>query len=393
MPKKRPLLFTLTSEVFLHAVNLMSEVASSDESKRILIRIVKGAVIFSATGAKMFISYAAPAETFEERTLLLSLDDLMLVRSGLKLHASLQKQVPVEFFFSKRKGGDEIVIKTKTLYANDVKVLQTKKLSLRSLKMSPAIPPMPKEGRFKITTKAFIEALAFTTPVVSKSVQNPIYNGCRIGATGNKLYAYATDGVCLSVYNAEKTSETDFDCLVPYKFCVKALKIIHPLNDVVVVRTKSNFTIKTGSLIFGTVLINATFPNFSKIFEKETVRILLDRRIILDSLAGIAPVVHTDAWKKITMFIYKDSVEIFSKGFSASDIPTTIKSLVPFKEFTIDFNVQLMIKTIKSLPSDMIILCINNPNRVVKVVTHFSDERDKEEFLGTFTTFITPLNK
>lgn len=214
------------------------------------------------------------------------------------------------------------------------------------------------------------EMIKQTIIAVSLDESKHILNGVLVEVSKNEIKFVATDGFRLaqrqSVLKDINTSSDSIAVIIPTKALQEVSRIIQQdeLKEdirIVISKEQAAFEFKTVYLI--TRLIQGQFPDYKQVIPKDDkAKIIISRKELLDA-AERASIIASSNANIIKLEPKDDQLMISANTANIGNVQEIVDvEKTGILDFTVAFNVRLMMDVLKNIDEDNIVLILNSPS-------------------------------
>lgn len=354
------------------------------EATGIFIRAEGSKVYFIANGPNMGVEFCLASQTAVEGDCLI--DGIVLFNALSPLQVKNQEgngTGPVTFSLS--KDGTKLNLTSKTFYPNGKEIPNRRVLpSLGKGYFSELKKVEDPEVSFELSTGKLSSLFDSVYFAASPDTQQQLFNSVLLRFSGNKIYSFATDGICLA------------ECSLDIPFSLEERSIVIPGN--LANRTAKSFPedkpsflkiknsileIKTEDLTIVGSLLNEEFPNYKDVLPDYTKKFSINRSIVVDSLGNLAQQASSVANHRVSVSLSGEGASLVCGHFSNNEIPAEGEGTFEF-----DCNLRVLFSCLRSIPGETIELHYVNADKPVM----FSS-MEPGFFGNTVKTVVVPLVK
>ena len=204
--------------------------------------------------------------------------------------------------------------------------------------------------------KNIVYQTAFAT---SNEESKPILTGINFNIAGNILEVNSTDSYRLSrkVVELEKSSEENYNIVIPSRNILEFTKIIADNNDIVELHIFNNkILFKNGNLKFESRLINGTYPNTSNLLPSDSFLIVSTNLDDLYNVIDRVSILTSDKEKNIVTLETSGNILILKS--SSAEIGRVEEKMTIKKnnseDIKISFSAKYMMEALKSFSTDTV---------------------------------------
>ncbi len=234
------------------------------------------------------------------------------------------------------------------------------------------------EHEFAINAGQLRRALEKTIFCMAHQDVRYYLNGLMLNISNHKLKWVASDGHRLSMYHDEIEVETGLEqrIIIPRKGVLELFKLLNNSEAELKVQFSSNnIRIEIDNLVFSAKLVDATYPDFSKVFQKTFFpSIHLSKQRFKESLTRVS-VLANEKFKGVTFDIHNDLLKITANNPDHDEAEEELVIDYQGEAMTIAFNASYLLDAVANLDADVALLNIAND-----VSTCFIQEPNQEAF-------------
>lgn len=204
--------------------------------------------------------------------------------------------------------------------------------------------------------KNIVYQTAFAT---SNEESKPILTGINFNIAGNILEVNSTDSYRLSrkVVELEKSSEENYNIVIPSRNILEFTKIIGDNNDIVELHIFNNkILFKNANLKFESRLINGTYPNTSNLLPSDSFLIVSTNLDDLYNVIDRVSILTSDKEKNIVTLETSGNILILKS--SSAEIGRVEEKMTIKKnnseDIKISFSAKYMMEALKSFSTDTV---------------------------------------
>lgn len=235
------------------------------------------------------------------------------------------------------------------------------------------------ESIVNIDNQIFMKNIKKILPVIDQNNKKIAISGALLELKDYGLNFVATDTKRLSIVREKIQTTDNFSIIIPKRALNEIVKLFGAEKNFQILKTNSEFIIKSNSYIFTTKIINERFPDYEKIMPKDFVfDINLQKSQILEKINIIRPISE-----KIHMNFVKNKI-IFSTFLDDSRHKATDELLLENElenNFSITFEARYLIDFINHIQTPDFAFLANDPMKPFMVKSQ------------NFSTIILPIIK
>jgi len=308
--------------------------------------------------------------------ILLVIQDNQLVLTGTDLEIQIIVRINLE---SKTDGAITVparkLLDICRLLPADAKIkfsLQDDKLKINSLRSRFSLSTLPAEDypefveddfdyQFKMQASRFKKALDKTIFCMANQDVRYYLNGLMMNITNAQLKVVASDGHRLAVYEDTIEHETGYETriIIPRKGILELSRLLDdPETDLTIQFSENNIRICIKNLIFSAKLIDAKYPDFSKVFHQSFFpQIEIQKQVLRDALTRVS-VLANEKFKGIAFDINPDSLRISTHNPDHEEAEEELLIDYQGEDISIAFNAQYFVDAVSNLDSELAYITI-----------------------------------
>lgn len=262
-----------------------------------------------------------------------------------------------------------------------VKVTSNKSRFVLSCLPAEQYPEFAENGmdkQFMINTGLFKTALEKTIFCMANQDVRYYLNGLLINISNKNIKLVSSDGHRLAIFEDTMTTPSGYEAsiILPRKGVLELYRLLTDLDsELTVLFSNNNIKVSTGNLVFSAKLVDAKYPDFSKVFQQKFYEpIVLAKQELKESLNRIS-VLANEKFKGVSLDITKDNLHITTHNPENDEGEENIAISYAGDELTISFNAQYLLDAVSNLDSDTAILTI-----AANASSCFINEPEKNEY-------------
>ena len=216
---------------------------------------------------------------------------------------------------------------------------------------------------FSIPSELMLNALAKTLFCMANQDVRYYLNGLLIHISNSKLKLVASDGHRLSIFETNLENATGYEekLILPRKGALELYRLLNNLNAPVTINfSNSNIKVKLDQLTFSAKLVDAKYPDFSKVFQQSFFQpITIPKQELKDSLTRAA-VLANEKFKAVTLDFTPDLLKISTQNPEHDEAEEEVNIAYASESLTISFNAQYLLDAVSYIESDDVILTISS---------------------------------
>jgi DNA polymerase-3 subunit beta len=217
------------------------------------------------------------------------------------------------------------------------------------------------EHKFSIKAGKFKKALDKTLFCMANQDVRYYLNGLLLNISNSKLKLVASDGHRLSIYEDQLDEATGFEerIILPRKGVLELNRLLdNPDVDLKVEFSSNNIRVFIDHLIFSAKLVDAKYPDFSKVFQPDFPPPLhIDKQLLKEALTRVA-ILSNEKFKGITLDIEAESLKISTHNPEHDEAEEELSIDFQGEPLSISFNAQYLLDAVANLDSDHAVLTI-----------------------------------
>lgn len=178
-------------------------------------------------------------------------------------------------------------------------------------------------------------------------------NGLLMQLQGKQLYAVATDGHRLSMFNSNIDEElADCEVIIPKKAVVELQKILNDADDEVkMLITDKHLAVNTKTTSFIAKLIDGKFPDYNAVIPKNiNMTITLDKDELKHALNRVA-ILSNEKYKGVNLSLSNNKLALTSKNPEQEEAEEELIVEYNHEDFTVGFNVAYLLDVLNHIPA------------------------------------------
>ncbi len=217
------------------------------------------------------------------------------------------------------------------------------------------------EYQFQLNAGKFKKALDKTLFCMANQDVRYYLNGLLLHVSNSKLKLVASDGHRLSIYEDEIGQATGHETriILPRK-AVQELSRLLDDNEVElnIQFSANNIKIFYQDVIFSSKLIDAKFPDFSKVFNQAFLSpLLIQKQLLKEALTRVA-ILSNEKFKGVTFDIHGDLLKLSTHNPEHDEAEEELIIQYEGEPLSISFNSQYLLDAVSNLDSELAVLTI-----------------------------------
>ena len=217
------------------------------------------------------------------------------------------------------------------------------------------------DNQFTINASVLKKALDKTLFCMANQDVRYYLNGLMLNISNSQLRLVASDGHRLSVYDDTLQQATGLESriIIPRKGVMELSRILDNSDtELKVEYSKNNLRVVNNNFIFSAKLVDAKYPDFSKVFQQDFFSpILVQKNVLKDALTRVA-ILSNEKFKGISFDIDGTNLKLSSHNPEHEEAEEDVVVDYKGNAFKIAFNAQYLLDAISNLDSEMAVLTV-----------------------------------
>jgi len=217
------------------------------------------------------------------------------------------------------------------------------------------------EHHFVINAGQLKKALEKTIFCMANQDVRYYLNGLLLNISNSRLKLVGSDGHRLAVFEDQLEQPAGFEAriIMPRKGVQELNRLSdNPDIDLKVEFSSSNVRIFINNLVFSAKLVDAKYPDFSKVFGQEFLnQIHIQKQLFKEALTRVA-ILSNEKFKGVTLDITSDSMRISTHNPEHDEAEEELIIEYTGEPLTIAFNAQYLLDAVSNLDSELAVLTI-----------------------------------
>ena len=217
------------------------------------------------------------------------------------------------------------------------------------------------ENQFLINAGKMKKALDKTVFCMANQDVRYYLNGLLLHISNSKLKLVASDGHRLSIYEDNIGEATGYEAriILPRKGVLELTRLLDDEEAELNIQfSNSNIRIHVKNLIFSAKLVDAKYPDFSKVFEQSFFnQIQIQRQLLKDALTRVA-ILANEKFKGITFNVSDGLLKLNSHNPEHDEADEELIIEYKGEPLSIAFNSQYLLDAVSNLDSELAVLTI-----------------------------------
>lgn len=186
-------------------------------------------------------------------------------------------------------------------------------------------------------------------------------NGLLLHVSNTRLKLVASDGHRLSVYEDDIGDATGYEAriIVPRKGVQELTRLLDDTEAEATIQfSNNNIRIFYKDLIFSAKLVDAKYPDFSRVFDQPFHNpVHIQKQLLKDALTRVS-VLSNEKFKGVTLDIDENQMRISTHNPEHDEAEEELVMQYQGKSMTISFNSQYLLDAVSNLDSELAVLTI-----------------------------------
>lgn len=362
---------TTTKDALLSALTLSEKLVGKKESLPVLSCVVfevqkKGCVI-KATNLESGIEIQCPAE----------IEDVGTVAIPAHILSQTVRTLSSSEKITLRSEGENIVLASKG---------STSLLKTIPVDEFPTLTIM-ESNSFSLPKTALLQGIQSVVYAASTSMIRPELGSVLLRIKDGTLTCVATDSFRLAEKKLSQITSEDQELLLPLKHAHELLHVVgYSEGDTVTLSThESQLTVRVGSSVFISRVIDATFPNYTEVIPKSfTTEVVVLKDDMVDVARKARVFSGNDQHFGIHVYPKKKICTITAQSALIGEMSDSVEGALTGEDIDINFHIGYFADCLAHIQSDSVVLGFAGAGRPL-VIRGVGD--------STFTYLVMPLNR
>ena len=212
------------------------------------------------------------------------------------------------------------------------------------------------EYQFLINSGKFKKALEKTLFCMANQDVRYYLNGLLLNISNSKLKLVASDGHRLAIYEDDIGIATGYEAriIIPRKAVQEISRMLDDnAVDLSIQFSSNHIKIYYKDTVFSSKLIDAKFPDFSKVFNQAFSESIITHKLILKEALTRVAILSNEKYKGITLDITGDLLKISTHNPEHEEAEEELLIEYTGQPLRISFNSQYLMDAVSNLDSDM----------------------------------------
>jgi len=308
---------------------------------------------------------------------LLVIDDQQLVMTGTDTEIQIVAKLNIETVFD--SGGITVparkFLDICRLLPNNAEIsfeLQDEKVKVVSGRSRFSLSTLPAEHYPEFNETDFDYQFLINAGKFKKSLEKTIFcmanqdvryylNGLFLNVSNSKLKLVASDGHRLAIYEDDIGQATGYEAriIIPRKAIQELNRLLDDGDDELNIQFSSNnIKVFYKDVVFSSKLIDAKFPDFSKVFNQTFLSpLLIQKQLLKDALTRVS-ILANEKFKGISLNINRDTLQLSTHNPEHDEAEEELAIQYEDQPLTISFNSQYLLDAVSNLDSELAVMTI-----------------------------------
>lgn len=237
------------------------------------------------------------------------------------------------------------------------------RFSLSSLpaKNYPDFNATESEYQFSINSGKLKKALEKTLFCMANQDVRYFLNGLLLHISNSRLKIVASDGHRLAIFEDDIGHATGYETriIIPRKAVQELSRLLDDVDVDVDVQFSNNFIrVEYKQVVFSSKLIDAKFPDFSKVFSQSAMPALVIPRLSLREALTRVAILSNEKYKGVSFDIGRESLKLSAHNPEHDSAEDELLINFAGEPLTIAFNSQYILDAVSNLDSDTALITI-----------------------------------
>ena len=217
------------------------------------------------------------------------------------------------------------------------------------------------EYQFLMNAGKFKKALDKTVFCMANQDVRYYLNGLFMNISNSKIKLVSSDGHRLAIYEDEIGQQTGFEAriIIPRKATQELSRLLDDDEAELNIQFSSNnIKIYYKDVVFSSKLIDAKFPDFSKVFNQDFLSpLLVQKQLLRDALTRVA-ILSNEKFKGVAFDIAGDTLKMSTHNPEHDEAEEELIIQYQGQPLSISFNSQYLLDAVSNLDSELAVLSI-----------------------------------
>ncbi|NJA08352.1 MULTISPECIES: DNA polymerase III subunit beta [Methylomonas] len=217
------------------------------------------------------------------------------------------------------------------------------------------------EYRFALNAGKFKKGLDKTLFCMANQDVRYYLNGLLLHVSNSKMKLVASDGHRLAIFEDDIGFATGYESriIIPRKAVQELNRLLDdPEAELDVQFSANHIKVQFKDVVFSSKLIDAKFPDFSKVFNQSFMTpLLIQKQVLRDALTRVA-ILSNEKYKGVTFDIGGDVLKLSTHNPEHDEAEEELIIDYHGQTLSISFNSQYMLDAVSNLDSELAVLTI-----------------------------------
>lgn len=217
------------------------------------------------------------------------------------------------------------------------------------------------EYRFALNAGKFKKGLDKTLFCMANQDVRYYLNGLLLHVSNSKMKLVASDGHRLAIFEDDIGIATGYESriIVPRKAVQELNRLLDdPEAELDLQFSANHIKVQLKDVVFSSKLIDAKFPDFSKVFNQSFMTpLLIQKQVLRDALTRVA-ILSNEKYKGVTFDIGGDVLKLSTHNPEHDEAEEELIIDYQGQTLSISFNSQYMLDAVSNLDSELAVLTI-----------------------------------
>lgn len=251
----------------------------------------------------------------------------------------------------------------------DIKIeqqVQDDKIKITSGRSRFSLSSLPAENYPEFVETAFDHQFVISAGKLKNALEKTVFcmanqdvrfylNGLLLHISNQKFKMATSDGHRLAIYEDSLDQPTGYEAkiVIPRKGVVELMKLLDDSDTEAKIEfSANNIRIFFNNLMFSAKLIDAKYPDYTKVFNQPFLKTLLvPKQLLKETLSRVA-ILSNEKFKGVAFDISTNSIKINAHNPEHEEAEEECLCEYPGEPFSIAFNIQYMLDAIGNLNSE-----------------------------------------
>lgn len=214
---------------------------------------------------------------------------------------------------------------------------------------------------FSLPAKKLQQALGKTLFCMANQDVRYYLNGLLVHVSNSSLRLVASDGHRLAIFDTKLETPTSLEerLILPRKAAQELYRLLSDTDEMVTLHfSGSNIKAQLQEVTFSAKLIDAKYPDFSKVFQQSFFPSILLPKVELKESLTRASVLASEKFKAVTLAFEENLLTLSTQNNEHDEAEEQIPIIYSNEDLIISFNAQYLLDAISNLESDAAVFSI-----------------------------------